>query len=436
MSKKPEFNEAVDIYYKLKNEYSEKVHEHKHSIRNDSNLTLKEKRAKFANTKPKCINCFKFVGTMFETRYSPETNQRHLLAKCGDTRNPCELSINIAIGQCDLFTSHIKQIEDVLEENKQNVIRDKNNMLFGYITSDEALKLFDKYKKEITEYTAILESTLTEYSDATLNKSKLAEIKKIQQDIYVNINEIKKQMDNYADTNNTQSIKNAVTIYIDNLLPLNKSLIDTKYKECVVEYNDITKEYHLIQKENTIDSLELCFESNVISFQMSYSNNEPGAKQSNRTEKKKSENEEKIKAKEEKEHEKEEKIKAKEEKEREKEEKRKAKEDKECENECDTEEKKTEDKKKAKEDKKKEDKKKAKEEKEEQKKEEKRKAKEEKEKKKKEEKEKAKEEKKKNKQKGGYYSSSDDESDSSSSDESDSSSDEDESKKKKNNYPH
>ena len=444
MSKKPEFNEAVDIYYKLKNEYSEKVHEHKHSIRNDSNLTLKEKRAKFANTKPKCINCSKFVGTIFETRYSPETNQRHLIAKCGDTRNPCELSINIAIGQCDLFTSHIKQIEDVLEENKQHVIRDKNNMLFGYITSDEALKLFDKYKKEITEYTAILESTLTEYSDATLNKSKLAEIKKIQQDIYVNINEIKKQMDNYADTNNTQSIKNAVTIYIDNLLPLNKSLIDTKYKACVVEYNDITKEYHLIQKENTIDSLELCFESNVISFQMSYSNNEPGAKQSNRTETKKSENEEKRKAKEEKEREKEEKRKAKEEKEREKKEKEdneKAKEDKECENECDTEEKKTEDKKKAKEDKKKEDKKKAKEEKEEQKKEEKRKAKEEKEKKKKEEKEKAKEEKKKNKQKGGYYSSSDDESDSSSSsssssDESESSSDEDESKKKKNNYPH
>jgi outer membrane biosynthesis protein TonB len=192
-------------------------------------------------------------------------------------------------------------------------------------------------------------------------------------------------MSNFTHTNNTQSIKNAVNIYIDNLLPLNKSLIDSKYNACFVEYNDITNEYHLIQKETTINSLELCLESNVISFQISsYSKNENGVNQRNAPKKNKPETEEKKNAKEDKEREKEEKKKAKEYKEREKEEKKKAKEDKERE---------------------KEEKKKAKEEKEREK----------------EEKKKAKEEKKKNKQTGGYAgsSSSEDESSSSSSSSSD-----------------
>ena len=430
MSKKPEFNEAMDIYYKLKNEYYEKIKEHKNSLRNDQTLTLKEKRAKFANIKPKCINCPKASGTIFLNVYSPETRMRHLIAKCGDTRNPCELSINLAVGECDVLTNYIKEIEDGIEESKKNVIKDKNNMLFGYITSDEALKLFDTYKKEITEYTEILESTLTDYTNATLNKSKLTEIKKIQGDIYANINEIKKQMATFAHTNNTQSIKNAVNIYIDNLLPLNKALIETKYKASVVEYNDTTHEYHLIQKENTINSLELCFESSVISFQISsYSKNENVANQTNTTKKKKPESEEKKQAKEDKEREKEEKKKAKEQKEREKEEKKKAESQ---DNEIEQEEKKNpekeEKKKKAKEEKEreKEEKKKAKEEKEREK-EEKKKAKEEKE-REKEEKKKAKEEKKKNKQTGGNDdSSSFDDDTSSSSSSSSSSSEEDDS---------
>lgn len=43
MSKKPELNEALDIYYRLKNEYYEKIKEHKNSVRKDNTLTLKEK---------------------------------------------------------------------------------------------------------------------------------------------------------------------------------------------------------------------------------------------------------------------------------------------------------------------------------------------------------------------------------------------------------
>jgi type IV secretory pathway VirB10-like protein len=266
-------------------------------------------------------------------------------------------------------------------------------MLFGYINSDEALKLFDKYKKKITEDTEILESTLTDYDNATLTKSKLMEIKKIQADIFANINEIKTQMDNFVNANNTQSIKNAVTIYIDRLLPLNKSLIEHKYKASFVEYNDTTQEYHLIQKENTINSLELCFESNVISFQISsYLKNENVVNQPTATKKKKPENEEK-------EHEKDEKKQAKKNKEREKEEKKKAKEDKEQAKKDKEREK--EEKKKAKEDKERE----------------------------KEEKKKAKEDKKKNKQTGGNDDSSSDDdssSSSSSSSEDDDSSDEEE----------
>jgi hypothetical protein len=380
MSKKPEFNEAMDIYYKVKNEYYEKRKEYKNSIRNDQTLTLKEKRAKFANIKLKCINCSKSSGTIFKELYDPETLVRHLIVKCGDTRNPCELSINIAVGHCDLLTNYINGIESSIEENKQNVIKDKNNMLFGYITSVEALKLFDKYKKNITEDTEILESTLTDYDNATLTKSKLIEIKKIQSDIYANINEIKTQMGNFVRTNNTQSIKNAVAIYIDRLLPLNKSLIEHKYKTSFVEYNDTTQEYHLIQKENTINSLELCFESSVKEFQISsYLTNENVAKQNTTTKKKKPENEEND-------YEKDEKKQAKKDKEREKEEKKKAKEDKEQ----------------AKKDKERE----------------------------KEEKKKAKEEKKKNKQSGGNddssSSSSEDNDSSSSSSEDDDSSDEEE----------
>ena len=128
------YNEDLEKYYSLKNEYQSEKDKQVTKIRNEGVVSVKEKRTMFSALKFKCINCKRPVGTIFSNNFDDKTEERHLRAICGDKQKPCNLLIDINVGYCELANNSIISIEKMINDVKIELIKAKNNMLFGYIT--------------------------------------------------------------------------------------------------------------------------------------------------------------------------------------------------------------------------------------------------------------------------------------------------------------
>jgi len=121
-------NSAVNKYYALKMKYQSEIN----SLKKNINSELKKKRNAFVRLKIKCINCRRPVKSIFQTIYNEKTGSRSLIAKCGDVVSPCGLKININVGYCEMLTDSIPLYENMLSKIKNDIIKEKNNALFGY----------------------------------------------------------------------------------------------------------------------------------------------------------------------------------------------------------------------------------------------------------------------------------------------------------------
>jgi len=144
-------NEAMTKYYELKMKYDNEITKIKTKIK-DEFKTVREKRRAFNKIKPKCVNCHRPVKTIFKTIYNPTTTSRNLIAKCGDLEKPCGLNININIGHCEILTDSIKLYEDSLNVLKNDIIKEKNMVLFGYVSDYNAVENFETMKDRFISY--------------------------------------------------------------------------------------------------------------------------------------------------------------------------------------------------------------------------------------------------------------------------------------------
>lgn len=249
------YKEAVNEYFKLKSKYETDIQNEIKRISNKKSLTKREKRSEFKAFKPKCIECKRPVGTHFSTKYDKEKNYRVLTAFCGDIINPCGLRIVINSGRgLDSYLDVVTDVEKSIQENKNNLIQDKNDLLFGYITTEEALNNFEFLKKEISEFTNSYSFHLGELNDIINNKEEKEILDKNQETSYLLMDEIKELMDKFNKTENQQFVKDAVEIYVNQLQPLLKKIRETKYSSNRVELeNNI---YYLTQEKFTIEDIE------------------------------------------------------------------------------------------------------------------------------------------------------------------------------------
>jgi len=262
------FKESVNKYYKLKSKYDT-------DIKNQAKKIIKlkisgrEKKAEFKKRKPQCIQCKRPVGTLFSSKFDKENHYRILSATCGDIVNPCDLHIKInAGGEVETYLDIIYSNEELLNEYKNDLIRDKNNLLFGYITAQTALQHFDVLKNDITDITNSYAFHLEEFNDITDNKKKKETLNVNQTQAYTLIDSIKETMVQYDSTENTQLINDTVDVYINQLVPLLKTVRDAKYSSTRIEIDDKQIQY-LIQEPYTLIDIETALVlPNVIKFHL------------------------------------------------------------------------------------------------------------------------------------------------------------------------
>jgi len=271
----PDIKEALNEYFKLKLKYEGQIMANKKKIMNNITLSNKEKRSEFLKLKPKCTNCKRPGGTIFKTTFFEDIEKadtyREHSATCGIIADPCNLNIKIQMGKVELLPELLNYMEKDIKEYKNEIIDHKNKLLFGYLTTDEALKKFDDLKDTITTYTSLYEQYLEHYNKIVDNEDKKEEINESITETYIQIDQIKECIKKMNETNNVQYARDAVNIYNTTLLPLLSKIRNLKYNESMVYHNDDTNTCNLIQNRYSIFNLSFTsFQNRVVKFNVGY----------------------------------------------------------------------------------------------------------------------------------------------------------------------
>jgi len=253
-----EFYEALDQYYKLKNNYETNFDKDKMKIIRDPSKSWKEKRIEFKKLKPKCINCRRPVGTRFTRTFNSDDQSTLLKAICGSLSEPCNLNIELKSSKTELYPEVIQGLEKDIQEDKLEIINNKNKLIFNYINSEEAVELFDKIKESIQDNSDILAYYLEEYLQIVDNQRKNTELKEEIEKSYLMMNDLKEIIKKYDETgHNPKLIQDVVGIYVNQLTPLLKEIQMKKYSKNTVDYNSADNTFHLIQEKVTIEDLSV-----------------------------------------------------------------------------------------------------------------------------------------------------------------------------------
>jgi len=249
----------INEYYRLKSKYDNDNDKNKKKIINNKMLSIKEKKAEFKQLKPKCVNCGKPGGTTFASVVNNDSmggKFRELRAFCKAVE-PCGLNINIAVGNFENINDILKMIDDEIHIAKNEIISDKNKLLFGLITTEQTLENFDIQKATIKDYTGLLEKYLEIYIKITDDPETKEKVNEELEKSYILIQQIKTSMKSFDESNDIQFVRSVSNIYINELKPILKQIMRLKYKQNMVIFDESDNTYHLIQKSYSIKDLEM-----------------------------------------------------------------------------------------------------------------------------------------------------------------------------------
>jgi len=265
-------NDVINEYYKLKEKFETEMNINKRKIINNPSLSNREKRSEYLKLMPKCVNCKRpsKKGNFFSITYYPADDKvpehRVFKAICGDLANPCNLHIELNKGIHQSLDEELDAISNEIKEAKNNIINDKNKLLFGLITTETAIENFDSNKEYITSLTSIYENYLDMWNKEVNNPTKKVELDEALVQSYKSIGDIKDCIKKMNNMNDTQFAIDAATIYHTTLEPLLNKIRQLKYKVNEVS-NDDNNYCRLIQKKyKTDDILVSAYSSKVVAY--------------------------------------------------------------------------------------------------------------------------------------------------------------------------
>lgn len=240
-----DFDEKLTKFYTLKNNYLENIEKLKTQLFDKENLSKKEKQKLFLEKKPKCINCHRNVGTIFEVKSIELT--KSLKAICGDTADPCPLHLELKLGYYLLYTQDFKNATDKINKLKLEIILLKNNLLFHYGNKINLMKKFNDLKEELTSEIELYEFTLSQYHKFLDIKEKESIHNQLLLDIQSAVEFFQTKCKEYSIHPTHSLLEEIINIYIQQILPL----IEEKHKN----------NYHLIKTLYTIENIEMIVET-------------------------------------------------------------------------------------------------------------------------------------------------------------------------------
>jgi len=207
-----------------------------------------------------CIHCKKPVGTQFIEK------NRKLQAKCGATKydkhQPCELNIVIQKGNFETIPGALRLYDEGKEPDKNELIKTKLNLFFQFSDETNTLSVFDKIKKDYSDTNAEYTKYLTDLTEETPYLKNKKMIKTHSEKMTQKKQEIINLIKESKTENDQQFTKDAVELYINDLLPMIEKDRALKYSYYHLEedfYDDKIK--NLVVNEFSISSMEFIIDT-------------------------------------------------------------------------------------------------------------------------------------------------------------------------------
>lgn len=219
---KVNYAEALDNYFRIKQKYESELLKEKR-IAFSKGKTKKDAIRRSLSVVPKCLNCRKSGGMSFKI-----TNDSYT-ASCGNSQNPCKFNIELTRGSYILSETYLNVMDDIINDTKQIIVKQKMDALFEYISEDTASRAFKETMKRYEQDSKLYNEEMTNFNELYNNAKQTDDIKKRQLVIY-NINmKIKMLTDEYKENGTTSILKVIVNIYQTELLPELENLRRLKY---------------------------------------------------------------------------------------------------------------------------------------------------------------------------------------------------------------
>ena len=246
IDKKINYMEAIKSYFRLKNKYENELLKKKRTAFK-SKSSKKAGSHKASMIKGKCIHCNRPVGTIFST------NENGYAALCGDKINPCKLNIKLVRGDFISNDEMLYIYKGLLERSKTDIIRLKLNTLFSYISEGQSVEKFKEIMEDYNETSETYSEVLKNHNEMYNNEEKKEMIRN-KNEMFHDLNrKIRALLAEYENDDNKEILRNAVKIYIHDLLPEIENLRRLKYD--IVEMDDNV----LFQKEFDISKLDFVY---------------------------------------------------------------------------------------------------------------------------------------------------------------------------------
>jgi len=246
------YKDAINLYFRMKNEYETKIHNKKKQIY-DKEPNKKMAKRLIQQYTPECIKCKRKVGTIF-------TKDENLYkAICGDTRNPCNLNVEIFTGFLLHFKDMFDLTKDDFEKTREIIDIEKLNDLFDYVSSEDNVELYKKtlelYIENENSYKSYLEKHTELYNNPETKKALIT----AQEKLFTHIEKSKQLMDEYKKTNNREFLKTAMDLRVNEIKRELKTIQRLKYgiMEIVTQPTKKTFPIHtLYQNVVSLDNLD------------------------------------------------------------------------------------------------------------------------------------------------------------------------------------
>lgn len=261
-----DYESLLGEYFELKTNYEESYRVKKASIINKRDLSKKQKRKLVESLKVKCIGCKRSVGTTFFDK------DRTYGAICGDSEKPCTLNILLKKPSVININDILPSFNNEISNNEFNIKIMKLYLLFGLITEEELIQLYETEKDEYSsnsDFKEQLEQTLDTQTNQTYRQE---QIKLLKEELHGEIKELKENMRDYLVNENRDGLNNALEIYTDNIEGILKRLRDNKYATTIIEEHyeklDELPKILIKNKENIINDYEVVVEdAEIIHFE-------------------------------------------------------------------------------------------------------------------------------------------------------------------------
>jgi hypothetical protein len=240
MSKKNDIFELIDKFYEYKSKYEDKYNNIKNK-KDYKTMDIKGKKAKLLNFKKKCINCGNVGGTFFSTK-------NHILecyCNAEDISKKCKFHIKIQLGRINNVQEYKKIIKENIEEIKSDIMKLKLDLLFNLEKEEVVLREFQIHKEELEEqekyltiFNNIIEKNHIYEKDTEEEKIKDSRknlINSLNIRIKNDINYYNKLLKQYRTEENETILKEAITTYIESILPLMEQKFEIQYQIYTVE---------------------------------------------------------------------------------------------------------------------------------------------------------------------------------------------------------